>query len=51
LQKKETIQSPTKMGLENIKQRYAFISDNEVVIEETNKYFMVALPILDKNTE
>lgn len=36
----------TKIGLQNIKNRYAFFSSSEVIVESTQTYFKVALPLL-----
>lgn len=38
-------------GLENIKQRYRFLSDKEVDIIETREHFMVALPLIRLSSE
>ena len=34
------------MGLANIKARYEFLSDKPVVVEKTESYFRVKLPLL-----
>lgn len=36
----------TKVGLQNIKNRYAFFSSSEVMVESTDTYFKVSLPLL-----
>jgi hypothetical protein len=46
LNKKENIEKSTKIGLSNIKDRYAFITKRPFVIEEKNKIFKVTLPLL-----
>lgn len=35
-----------KTGLENIKRRYRYLSEKEIVITETTDYFMVQIPLL-----
>jgi two-component system, LytTR family, sensor kinase len=37
-----------KMGLQNIIERYKFLSDNEVVVSNDNNFFKVTLPLLAK---
>ncbi|MEM9548345.1 MAG: histidine kinase [Bacteroidota bacterium] len=46
LQKKSTVGSSTKMGLQNIKNRYSFFTDKEVGVISTMKHFIVTLPLL-----
>jgi len=46
LQKKKQISSSTKMGLENIKNRYQFFTDQTVDVIVTNDSFIVALPLI-----
>ena len=48
LQKKNQVSSSTKMGLENIKNRYQFFTDQSVDIIVTNESFIVALPLIQK---
>ncbi len=50
LQKKKQVASGTKTGLENIKNRYHFFSDEEVDVVVTQDSFIVVLPLL-KNAE
>lgn len=45
-QPKETIKDSTGVGLNNIKNRYQFISNRKVVIQQTEEKFSVKLPIL-----
>ena len=45
---KETIGKSTKVGLQNIVDRYGLISDRNVIIENNNKTFKVSLPLLTK---
>ena len=46
LQKKSTVGTSTKMGLQNIKNRYSFFTDKEVGVISTMKHFIVTLPLL-----
>lgn len=46
LQRKHQEQPSTKVGLENIRDRFAFFSDRLVQIEETGDYFTVRLPLV-----
>lgn len=46
LQKKETKEESTNIGLKNIVSRYKLLSDKPVKIEKTNTQFIVKLPIL-----
>jgi hypothetical protein len=34
------------VGLENIKSRYAFFSEEKVVIQETKEFYSVRLPLI-----
>lgn len=47
LQKKNHVTSSTRMGLENIKNRYQFFTEKEVDIIVTTETFLVALPMLE----
>ena len=46
LQKKKQIKDSTKFGLENIKNRYRFFSNEAVDVIATSSSFMVSLPLL-----
>jgi len=46
LQRKEQVMDSTKVGLENIKTRYRFFTEEQVEIKEDEKYFSVAIPLL-----
>lgn len=46
LQKKEQEMPSTQVGLQNIKHRYTFFTNDEVVVEATADYFSVRLPLL-----
>jgi sensor histidine kinase YesM len=47
LQKKRQTMPSTKVGLQNIKNRYAYFSDEKVDIQETAGHFIVSLPLLN----
>ena len=50
LQKKNILKEESSgVGLENIKARYAFFSDEKVQVQETKTHFTVKLPLLKKN--
>jgi LytS/YehU family sensor histidine kinase len=47
LQKKSKVMPSTKVGLQNIKQRYKLLAEHqEVVVEETEDNFIVSIPLL-----
>lgn len=46
LQKKNQVMNSTKVGLQNIKNRYQFFSDEEVVVINTPTEFIVVLPLI-----
>ena len=48
LQKKEVLQDRKGVGLQNIVNRYGLLSQRKVIIEETESYFSVLIPILTK---
>ena len=48
LQLKTQEMPSTKVGLQNIQNRYAFYTQEEVEVIETSAYFLVALPLLKK---
>ena len=48
LQKKEVLQDRKGVGLQNIVNRYALISERKVLIEENHQYFKIKIPILTK---
>ncbi|WKK67230.1 2TM domain-containing protein [Lutimonas zeaxanthinifaciens] len=45
---KTSLEKSTKVGLNNIKQRYELVSSNKVSIENNNKIFKVKLPLLNQ---
>ncbi|MGB4774117.1 MAG: histidine kinase [Daejeonella sp.] len=47
LQLKEDTSEGTNTGLQNITNRYAFLSEKDIVIKKTEKDFIVCLPLLD----
>ena len=48
LQKKEVLQDRKGVGLQNIVDRYNLISKKKMIVEQTEKTFIVKLPILTK---
>ena len=46
LQKKKQSMPSTQVGLQNIKNRYAYFSDEKVEITETHQEFIVSLPLI-----
>lgn len=46
LQKKVQQMPSTNVGLENIKKRYAFFTENRVIVQETPSFFTVSLPLV-----
>ena len=46
LQQKEQVMDSTKVGLENIRTRYRFFTEETVDVKEGNEYFAVAIPLL-----
>lgn len=48
LQKKEVLQERKGVGLQNIVDRYALISERKVMIEENENQFKIKIPILTK---
>ena len=51
LQKKEILGKGSKVGLFNIQQRYALLTNRKVQINKTEHYFEVRLPLLTKKLE
>jgi len=51
LQKKKTIEGSAKpVGLENLKNRYAYLCDKEIEVNEKDGFFLVRIPVI-KNEE
>jgi LytS/YehU family sensor histidine kinase len=46
---KTNSETGTGMGLQNIINRYAMLTDKKVTVHKTNEYFMVSLPILKQS--
>ena len=49
LNPKTNLEKSTKVGLNNIKERYSLVTNSQVIIENNNKKFKVKLPLLTKN--
>ncbi|MBN2773636.1 MAG: histidine kinase [Prolixibacteraceae bacterium] len=47
-QPKTSVQHSGKLGLNNIKSRYRYLTNKEVIIEKTNEHFKVKVPVLNK---
>lgn len=48
LQKKEVLQDRKGVGLQNIVNRYALLSERKVIVQEDESFFRVKIPILTK---
>ncbi len=48
LRKRELKQETTKLGLENIKKRYSYYTNKQVLVREEEDAFEVIVPLLDK---
>jgi len=46
LQKKNSVETSNKQGLENLKSLYRYLSDKPVKITENEKYFFVKIPLI-----
>lgn len=46
LQLKETPENSTQIGLKNIKNRYAYLTDKPVIITQSEDYFTVKIPLI-----
>jgi LytS/YehU family sensor histidine kinase len=46
LQRKSFVEDSTKVGLQNIRHRYQLIAEKDILVEETETYFIVRLPLL-----
>jgi len=46
LTKKLQEEKGSRMGLQNIQKRYELLSKKAVIIEKTDKYFIVKIPLL-----
>lgn len=47
LNKRDDFQTSTQQGLKNLKQRFSYFSDKAVLIQQSDDFFSVYLPILD----
>lgn len=50
IQLKRTPEASTGMGLENINQRYTHMLDKKIIIEPTEQFFTVKLPVIHENS-
>jgi len=48
LQRKNSFEPSTQIGLDNIQKRYQYLSDHKVIISESRDHFSVELPLLDQ---
>ena len=46
LKKRDLLDKPTKLGLQNIMNRYQMLLDKFIVVKEDEGYFMVKLPLI-----
>ncbi len=51
LNPKATLEKSTKVGLQNIRQRYALLTDRQIKIEKSEQAFRVVLPLLTQKTK
>lgn len=49
VQQKQILKESTGIGLQNIRERYALLTDSPVVIDESGNQFSIAIPILDQD--
>jgi sensor histidine kinase YesM len=48
-QKRQIMPSSTKVGLQNIKERYRFLVNKEVIVEDKDATFTVKIPLVKLN--
>src|SRR5690606_33141570 len=48
-QPKQVLKESTGVGLKNIQDRYRFLTDRSVLIQQNRREFSVSIPILDEN--
>ncbi len=48
LQKRQLKEETTQLGLKNIKKRYAYYTNKQVLVRQENDFFEVIIPLLDK---
>ena len=51
LQRKRQVLSSTKVGLNNLKARYAFFDGKTITVEEEEAYFKVTIPMLEEHAQ
>ncbi len=49
IKKRKDSETSTQLGLANIKKRYAFYTNKDVIVDNDNHLFKVSMPILTKN--
>lgn len=49
LQKRALKEATTQLGIRNIKKRYAYYTNKQVLVREEQEFFEVIIPLLDKN--
>lgn len=49
IRKRSDSETSTKLGLLNIKKRYAFYTNKDVIVEDENDLFRVSMPLLNKD--
>lgn len=48
LQRKIQAVTSTGIGLENIKKRFAYLTDRKVIIQESKTHYLISLPLIDR---
>ncbi len=51
LQKKADKPYSSGMGLKNIRSRYSYLSDNEIIVDETGENFIVKIPLIKNHDQ
>lgn len=51
LRKRELNEETTKLGLKNIKKRYSYYTNKQVLVREETDFFEVIIPLLDKEVK
>jgi len=49
-QPRESKEESTQVGIKNIKKRYAFYTNKQVLVRDEDRFFEVIIPLLDKNS-
>ena len=47
IQKRTKVEETTKMGLQNIKKRYSYYTNKQVLVREEEAFFEVIIPLLE----